>query len=337
MSTLNFGHVAVTPITIRTTASLDEMRQSADALKPWTDISGSAWGSVYDDPDPVGRPGTTRIDAGNAGIAKEAAYTPEHFRARVYWRESDRKARELLGKTSGPEILRIAAADVLISESVEPNEYLCLISLRDSSTIKAHVVPALEAMLRASDADATVKAGDSPLALTDSDFFRWLLYRGHEDPKLNDHIIVTVVRDVAGKDGQKRPTSVTRGADLDRPELIALIMAAHVDFGPIKVAVNDTELNLEAEFELRDDGGFNVIMQRSEYKPEDLPRDEKGLQVVTDLAFKVVPEMRACWNADKAWRDTNREKSIDDAIAVMEKGLQALKEQRRKAKAARKK
>jgi hypothetical protein len=330
---LNYGQISVTPITVRTTASLEQMRKAANNRPPWQDVVGAGWGSVYDDPGPVNHPATYPIEAGNASIAPEEQYTPEHLRARVYWRESDKKAQELLGQATGPEVLRIAAADVLISESVEDNEYQCLVSVRNPTTLKRHIVPALEDLLQSIDPDATVEPDVSPLALTDSDFFRWLLYRGHEDPQLNEHITVVVVRDIAGKDGQMRPTTVTRGADLDRPELIALIMAAHIDFGPIKVAIKDSELKLEAEFELRDDGGFNVLRGSSWYRPEDAPHDEKGLRLVTDLAFKVVPEMRACWNKDNAWTQENREKSIDNAIEVMEKALLALREQREKAKA----
>jgi hypothetical protein len=170
---------------------------------------------------------------------------------------------------------------------------------------------------------------DSALALTDSDFFRWLLYRGHHDPQLTKHIEVTVVRDISGQDFRQRPTNVSRGADLDRPELLALVMAAQVEFGPIKVAVRDDELELEVEFELRNDGGFSVIMLRSEYD-EDPPRDEKGLRIVTDLAFKVVPEIRSAWNADKKWRDEHRDAFVDTAIAAMEKALESLKKSRRR-------
>src|SRR4051812_17725118 len=98
------------------------MMQAAIAAKPWQDVVGAGWGGVFDDPHPHGRPATTAIDAGNASIAPEEAYTPEHFRARVYWRESDRRAQEVLGRITGPDTLRIAAADVLISASVEDNE-----------------------------------------------------------------------------------------------------------------------------------------------------------------------------------------------------------------------
>jgi hypothetical protein len=334
VSILNFGQISVTPITLRTTASLEEMRAAAISLKPWQAAVGAAWGSVYDDPDPVNSPATAVIDAGNAIIVEEDAFTPQHLRVRVYWRETDKKARDLLQKTSGPEVLRIAAADILISESVEDNEYQCLVSVRNPSVIKRYVQPALEDLLREDDAEAVVDVDASPLALTDSDFFRWLLYRGHEDPELTEHIKVTAVRGIAGKDASKRPTSLTRGADSDRPELVALIMAAHVNFGPIKIAVRDSELSLDAEFELRDDGGFNVLRNGSWYFPDDVKHDEKGLKLVTDLAFKVVPEMRSSWRADHEWVTTNREASIDNAIEVMERSIERLKRDRAAAHAA---
>jgi hypothetical protein len=334
VSILNFGQISVTPITLRTSASLEDMRAAAIGQKPWPAAVGAGWGSVYDDPGPVNSPATVVIDAGNAIIVEEDAFTPEHLRVRAYWREADKKARDLLQQTSGPEVLRIAAADILISESVDDNEYQCLVSLRNPGVIKRHVQPALEDLLREDDDEATVNVDESPLALTDSDFFRWLLYRGHEDRELTDHIKVTDVRGIAGKDGRKRPTNLTRGADSDRPELVALIMAAHVNFGPIKIAIRDTELGLDAVFELRDDGGFNVLRNESLYFPDDVHHDEKGLKLVTDLAFKVVPEMRGAWRADKEWVTTNREASIDNAIKVMEQSIERLKRDRAAAHAA---
>jgi hypothetical protein len=321
--------VVITPVTIRTTASFEQLRVAANQLKPWTDPGGFGWGGVFDDPDPVGRTGNVAVTAGPAQVVEEAAFTPEHFRARVYWREVDKKVREALQQTSGPEILRLQAADVLITTTSVTGEYLCLLSLRNIKQINGYVVPALQELLATVDTSAIIDITDSALNLTNSDFFRWLLYRGLHDPELTKHLEVGIVRDISGQDFRARPTSVTRGADLDRPELLALIMADQVQFGPIKLAVYDSELQLDVEFELRDDGGFSVIMLRSEYD-EDPPRDEKGLRIVTDLAFKVVPEIRGAWNADTEWVSTNRDAFIEAAIEQMEAALKKLKASRRR-------
>ena len=70
-------------------------------------------------------------------------------------------------------------------------------------------------------------------------------------------------------------------------------------------------IGLGVDLETRIDGGFSVFRGRSEYDDEEgMTPVDKGLRLVQDVAFKVLPALKAAYNADNSWMTADREAFI---------------------------
>lgn len=309
------GLLTVTPILIRTTATVSELLDVAARLTYVAEVPSLGWGNVDVGDEALG---TSRARPANVGTPQHVAATdtwPEQFRGRLFWDQIDPRAMSLLPDSAPAAMTHfLEATDVTIASTSEDGELLALVSMRRADLMKEHVVPALEVMARLVDEGALILPDSSPIAFGDDDFFRWMLYRTHNDRDVTPEISLKQVRAMKSEDRINRGASLVGGADIDRPELLALVSGALTRFGPAKVSIYDSALGLDAELELRLNGGFSIYLgpNKTEYD-EDPPRAEKGPRAVSDVAFRIIPELKRAYNSDNDWRDTLRDEFTETA------------------------
>jgi len=204
----------------------------------------------------------------------------------------------------------------MITASEHDGSHLVLVTTRNRNALDRHIIPALTALYRGVDDGAVVYSDVSPLALGDDDIFLWILARSHNSPEITGDISIQNVRALSTEDSLRRSAALSRGVDLDRAEFLALI-ATQAKLGPAKFSLSDEQLGLESDIELFSDGGFTVLVGESWYRAEPLSRDQLGPQIVPDLAFSVLPRIRAAYSADSAWRSTGRDQYRADALSAL--------------------
>lgn len=294
-------------MTLITTASLSALREAADELRYAASVPGAGWGSIDDDPTILGQVGSVRLRGGAAAVLDEAERAPERFVGRFYSDQLDKKLVRAIGEDAEPQsIYTLQAADIIITRSTEKNRHLVLATSANAVFLGNDVVPALFTLAAtAGDEVAQVLRDDTEAHLGDDDFFLWLLYRRTNNPALTSAITLTALRSISSADPFDRAAKLTKGADLDRPELLALVSGTAIRFGPARFAFTDASLDLAGEVELHIDGMFTPLLGETYYE-ERLDRAALGPRVVNDLAFKVIPDIRGAYNEDNDWRTTHR-------------------------------
>jgi hypothetical protein len=307
MPITTLGHVSITPVRVVTKATLAQLHQAADDQPYRAPVPSEGWGNVFVGDEIVGKSLKGRPVSGKTELVGADDLHPEQFRARLFWDQVDPKAISMIGEMGDPDLVNVLqATDITLSETSEKGILLALLGLRQDTMIKAHVIPCLRRLLLSVDENAAIYRDSSPIDFGDDDFFHWLLYRYNNDPQVALDIVLTSVRAIRSEDVYYRGASINQGADLDRPELLALIGAASTRFGPAKLTLEDATLGLTLDFELRLDGGFSAFVGSSAYEI-DLGRAEMGLRLVQDVAYKVIPDLKHAYDADSFWRDTNRD------------------------------
>lgn len=306
MPITTFGHVSVTPVRIETTATLAELLEASAQQLYEPPAPASGWGSVHEHDEIVGKVIKGRPRTRQPEIVEEDDLRPEQFRGRLFWDQPDRKAMSILGELGQADSVNaLMATDVTISPTAEEGVKLALLGLRQDAQIRGYVVPALRELLLAVDDNARVYTDSSPIDFGDDDFFHWLLYRFHNNPQVSTDILLQDVRSISSQDSLFRGASLSEGASLDRPELLALISAATTKFGPAKLSLTDSHLGLDVDFQLYVDGGFSAYVGKSEYDV-DLSRADIGLRLVQDLAYKIIPDLKSAYDGDSNWRKKQR-------------------------------
>ncbi|WP_369066940.1 hypothetical protein [Kocuria carniphila] len=327
MPTLTKGQINITPISIRSNASLDDFSQALLTASRQQMTRDEAWGSVYDDPDLRGMTGFRILGTGQPAMFDEDAFSPRRIKARLYWWATDYRLLEYEGLQQQDDSLRLEACDILISETdQDDDEFLCLASTRRKSEINAKIVLALENALQASGHTVNIQTDNTPLSVIDGDFFFWLMYRHHTDPNLTPLIRITYLRHISGQDLTDRGANLRDGIELDRSELLAMIMGGRTNFGPATASFYDEELHLEIDASIHRDGGFSIVLGHSRYDDEvdPLSRTEKGIRMTDEFAFKVLKEVVAAYNADNGWRQTGRRAYVEQARDLMKTILDQL-------------
>ncbi|KGN28939.1 hypothetical protein N798_16620 [Knoellia flava TL1] len=174
----------------------------------------------------------------------------------------------------------------------------------------------MEDLLQSVDDSAAVMRDSNDLEFGDDDFFRWILYRATHDPQLNDDLEVVNVRSMSNQDMAYRPTNMSRGVEMDRPELLALLAGTLNRFGPAKFVVWSEALSLRASLEVTASGQFSIYRGQSEYDlalDEEMTHEEEGLKLLQDTAFELLPELKRVHSADSEWRRTNRQAFTQEA------------------------
>ncbi|NYJ73637.1 hypothetical protein [Allobranchiibius huperziae] len=314
MSTTTSGQISVTPVRIVADTTLDELHQAVTSLdlRYAGKIDQSGWGSVRDATDNLlGQVMTRSISAGQPEPKLSPEIYPEQVRARLYWDEPDRALQRALGETlEVAATRRLHAADVTITAGSRDGEFLALLGERNQSRLKNYVIPTVEKTVDLVDPRGQVLREDNDLEFGDDDFFRWILYRATHDPDLGSDLTVERIRAMSNQDISYRPTNLSHGVELDRPELLALLIGTLNRFGPSKFVVSSKDLKLRLSLELAKTGQFSIYRGDSEYDlgpGENLTPEEEGLRLLQDAAFEILPELRRLHNADGEWRETHRD------------------------------
>lgn len=321
------GLISVTPIRITSSASLAEMAEVANLHHYAVPPPSSGWGNVRDGSDAlIGKVQQARIKAGLAEVLPEDDRYPSQFRARFYWDEPDRAMLRALGETGNPTLInRFEATDVTVSVTGENGVYLGLVSTRNDGQLFGHVLPALRNLVEAIDSSSRIEIDDNQLAFGDSDIFRWLLARVASNPQLSPVMLLLEVRSINSQDVFHRLAMLSKGAELDRPELLALLSSTSTRFGPAKIVIYMSDLELGVDLEIHEDGGFAVFRGKSAYDDEEgLSPEDKGLILLRDVAHHVLPSLQAAYNGDNDWRQTGRQNFLqqarDDLAATLANG-----------------
>lgn len=319
MALLTRGPISFTPVTVRTELGLRDILTAMSKSLASDDASTTGWGSISDDNELLGRPGLSGLSSGEPQIVIEDEVAPERIVARLYWRRTDRGLLDVVDNTDPLGAQRLRAADIIISHTEVENEYVALLGSRRTLDINSHLVPAIENLtdVEAPQGRVQVLSSVSPLSFGDDDFFRWLTYRWVNSPDVTEDLKLRDIRAVEGQDLSNRGTAISRGVDMDRPEFLALLMAATVRLGPAKFFITSERLGLNLDLELRVDGGFSIQVGESEYDEAGFGRIDIGPMLVKDTAYHVIPELRYAYNKDSAWREFQREESIIDARQKM--------------------
>lgn len=322
MSLTTAGSISVTPIRIETGASLESLVDAARERPYKGEVPTAGWGSVFVGDEAVGRRGRGGRPAPSApDLLPEGDFHPQQFRARFLWDQVDKDAIALLGELADDALVhQLQATDITLTETPEEGVLLGLLGLRRRSQIDGHVIPGLRELLLSVDDNTMIYSDSSPIDFGDEDFFHWLLYRAHYDPKVTEAIKLRGVRSISSQDNRRRGAAISEGADLDRPELLALISGNGTKFGPAKVVLSDRQLGLDADMELRLDGGFSIYVGSSEYDVV-LPRVEVGLRLVQDVAFKIIPELKSAYESDSRWPKVHRAKFLADSRSQLTAAL----------------
>jgi len=324
MSTLTKGHLSVYPLRVTTRLSADNafgpLIDRAHALTQGADGIAERWGSTVDEADDL---------VGSRGVTppvRLAEIRPDTYTApdvelpilalRLYWYVFDKPAFEILHNPEPLDYHRLQAADVLITPGADGQSHDVLVTTRTPRSIDRIVVPALKGMYDFVDPAAVVYADDTSMALGDDDIFLWILARSHHAPDVGHDLHIVGVRSVSSEDRLQRAASLSRGVDVDRAELRALITVG-ARLGPAKFTVRDDLLGLVSEFELYRDGGFTVITGDSWYEDGPKLRDYIGPRIVPDLAFSVLPRLRQAYNGDDVWRRTDRDAYLAEAVQAL--------------------
>ncbi|SOC48536.1 hypothetical protein SAMN05660748_1232 [Blastococcus aggregatus] len=312
------GRLLVTPATLNTKASLSQLAAAMNEDRlPRGSVLNSGWGALTDDETRVGLTGPVPFRGGEAIVVAEDGEVPEHVRGRLYWRQTSPAAIKFYGKGADQEqLLELRAADIFISRTGEDGKLLVLMTLKDAVSVKRQVTPYLTETVRTVDPAATLLTSDTVLTMGDGDFFRWLLWRTYNKPELSDTLTILELINLHCQDQVFRTAALSGGIDMDRMELLTLIMRDAVGFGPATFTLSDTVVGLDAQIQLWADGSFACTLGETGYD-EPSPRAEKGIRVTLDLAHEVLPELRRAYNADNDWRTTHRAQSIQEAGAAL--------------------
>lgn len=313
-------------MTLRTTATLDDLFSVLTNVR-YSGVAGArGWGSVKDGTDElVGQVLRERPRGGRPEPVLGGDLYPRQLRARLYWEETDKTLeRAALGDPSNPVVSRLRAADVTFAEGDRDGELIGLLCERNPSRLRNTVVPEVTDLLRIVDRSATVAQDENFLEFGDDDFFRWLVYRYVHKRELDADLSLVEVRAIANQDVAYRPTNMSKGIDMDRPELLALLASNSNKFGPAKFIVWSENLGLEISLEATSSGQFSVFRGQSGYELEagdEMDHDEIGLRLLQDAAFNVLPDLKQIYNADSMWRDTEREKFRQEARDALKAAL----------------
>ncbi|QCR39668.1 hypothetical protein C1N74_03985 [Microbacterium sp. SGAir0570] len=314
MPTFTSSQVGVYPARLITTTSLREISDALVQNRPVHATLEPGWGGpalgtdvalgYRNVPAPVSDP---------ILLPAENGY-PERLHARYYFFKPDSTLRRQFSDRDPAEWHTLEAIDLLISRVPgSSSEYLCLISARQS-TLAARPWMSLLNCVGSVDDRLTGAFETSVVSLEDADVFLWLLTRVRDQPTLDSATSVTKVDRIYGRDNAKRLTSLSQGVDFDRPAF--LVAVAEKDrLGPARIKLADVAIDARFELDLSSNGAFRVLQDGTHYR--DSVGDETRWRAVHDLAYKLIPKIRAAYLADHEWFESKRESEIRKSVTAL--------------------
>ncbi|WP_017936068.1 hypothetical protein [Nocardioides sp. Iso805N] len=321
------GQSSYTPLLLRTTASLELISTAMRSQRYDRDPAGEGWGSVYDDTDAIlGKITRQRPAGGKAELLTALESYPDQVRARYYWNEFDGSQLEYDAQGEASLFHRLRACDVTLADTGNEGEYFVLLSESQPRRLK-RVLDGLTDTIEAVSDAVFMNQDDNPLSFGDDDFFLWVLYRATHDAALNGNLALVEIRSLSNESIRSRITSMGKGVDLSRPELVTLISDQSNRFGPVRFVVWSEDLQLTLYLQIKKSGEFSIYRGDSYYDDPDmfdLPEEEQRLRLLQDAAFHVIPELKHLYSLDAEWRDTNRADFYAYAKSAMKAYMESL-------------
>lgn len=299
----------VRPYRINTVASIADIATAMATIKPDANILSRGWGNVHDDDAPINRVQGQPPAADPTITPAEAGRYPDTLMARLYWYVIDPSARRMLG-TSVPKerYHKLQAVDVLLSKIDGSTDLTLLVSTLDKREVNAQVLPALTQVLQGLDPKAVFITTTSVLDLGDKDFFLWFVARHLDGLGIGSGMVLADMATVQVQDLLKHQTSIARGVDSTRLELLACLADPNKVFGPCRVAIQLPAFDAHLDFTLELDGAFNVQVKETSYSTDPLiPREQQRILAVLDIANTAIPRLKDLYQADNAWRPQGRD------------------------------
>lgn len=281
---------------ISTTATLTQIRDALIAQRPDLATRRAGWGSIEEDPDILGQSATQPPITDPEILPAIPGRRPELLTARFYWFVQNPPRIALYGPR-----YRINATDVLISDEGN-NQFLLFVSSTTGPDIDAQVLPGLQVTIMSVDPSVTISSLDSSLHFQNPDFFFWMVRQHFEQQPIGVGIDIDDIDQVHAQDLLDQQTSIARGVNASRVELLSLLASTSKSFGPASLSVTAPQLGLGLEMRIHLNGEFVVPAQGFIYQGAGFTSTlEERLQVVTDLLYVLLPEMKRKYQADSAW------------------------------------
>lgn len=299
MARFSSGHISATPFTLKSAATLEELK-SALSGAPYSIERRDGFGAISDPTTFIKRYGPERPTPGSPAILDEREPAPRRLASRFYFDELDK--RGLASDDDASDVahrLVLEASDLLLASEGD-GEYLGLVGLNPSTgAMRRRFIPALELALEEAGLSGSVFTADSSLHLETEDLFKWLIYRWKENEDLGRVTLTGFDVLHSSEAAGSRRARLAGGAEMDRPELLALVAGATTRFGPAKLGIKSSGLDLIAQIELRLDGGFTLISSESRYlKPTGKTIEQDLLNIVEDIAYDVIPAIKDAYAQD---------------------------------------
>jgi hypothetical protein len=321
MGIVTSGQIAVKPVRITTTATLEQIADAAAARTYPIDPSQPSvgWGSLLDDEAPIGLPISVGIRTGRTHVESPSEDSNERrLRLRYYWTSIDSRAQKLNPGSARWSVVNVLnAADLLFYQEAD-GSFTVLITMRTDSPFKV-IVHALEELLLTVDDTPSVQTENLSESLSE-DFFLWLVDIDQRGGDIGDGIVLTCINEISSKDRMYRSARFKDTANAERVEVAALIAKGKVGFGPAKLTITSElhEATFNVEFHL--DGGFQPL-RSSEYDETDHGPTDFGIALVDDIWTSVLPTIRRRYAQDTEWDATRRsdlrESALDDICAQL--------------------
>lgn len=300
MSNLSEGQLHCSPIRVKCTLTLEEIRDGLAGRKYSGDVPATGWGSIEDDTDSLHTTTAQRPIVGTPQVLPGTDLLRPRLKARYYWDAADPRVARILGGSGDPRRLHtLNAVDLVLAHAEDGDEYEGIITTRTERDISFYVEDGIRDSFVELESSSFVQLNVLDAAF-ESDFFLWLLYKYDGDQRLTSDLNLEVIRTMKAQDFLSRGTSLTAGAEMDRAELAAAVTGHPNQFGPAQFAVYDSTLDLSVEIELHPDGTFRIIVGGSDYD-EVLQRSQKGPRLADDTAFVVLPKLRRAFIEDGSW------------------------------------
>lgn len=303
LGTLTTGQINVRTARIFFKGGLSDLITAASGVlypkDPQKETAG--WGSFEDDESVVGQSSNLNVYSSKPQLVTGVGDRPSQARMRLYYDRVDVSLRKRFGALGNwQDICLRHAVDLIIFEGDEENGHLTQIASRDDAEVSKRVLVELNKLLLSIDERAKVSRELTPEAVP-ADLFTWLLALFSRGQHISDELSLDKIREIRATDGFANGAKFSDIANLDRVDIASLVLEGQSQFGPAKLNLTSTSLDLAAHIEVFGDGGFSAF-RSSFYGSEEVPDDKKGIRLVEDVSLVVLPELRRAYTADHMWR-----------------------------------